>query len=341
VAACVDDLAIASKNPQGIIDDFERRYKFKLKGTGPIKNHLGMVFFRDEDGVLCASAKSYVDRLEVNYERMFGSKPAKNMHSPLEKGDRPELDTTDLCELDDIVKYQSLIGMMQWSISIGRMDIQVAVMGLSSYRQQPRKGHLERAKRIAGYLCKFRNATIRFRVEEPDYSDIPDTMYDWSKSVYDNPREEIPKDAPEPLGKYVTQTTFKDANLCHNIVNGKAVTGVLHFFNQTPVDSYAKLQATVETATYGSEFSSARTAAEQMVGHRMLLRYLGVPVRDQMFLFGDNKSVVTSSTAPQSTLSKRHQALSYHYVRALIASGALKFTHVPGENNPADILTKH
>ena len=107
------------------------------------------------------------------------------------------------------------------------------------------------------------------------------------------------------------------------------------------MDSYAKLQAAVETATYGSEFSSARTAAEQMVGHRMLLRYLGAPARDQMCLFGDNKSVVASSAAPQSTLSKRHQALSYHYVRALIASGVLKFTHIPGENNPADILTKH
>jgi hypothetical protein len=54
--------------------------------------------------------------------------------------------------------------------------------------------------------------------------------------------------------------TYVDANLYHDMLTGKAVTGILHFLNQTPFDWFTKKQATVETATFGSENSAARTA---------------------------------------------------------------------------------
>jgi len=58
-------------------------------------------------------------------------------------------------------------------------------------------------------------------------------------------------------------------------------------------------------------------------------------------MFGDNESVVKNSTVPHSQLKKRHLALSYHRVREAIASGIIVFHHIRGENNPADILSKH
>ena len=45
-----------------------------------------------------------------------------------------------------------------------------------------------------------------------------------------------------------------DANLNQCLATGKSLTGCLHFVNKTPVDWYSRKQATVETATYGSEF---------------------------------------------------------------------------------------
>ena len=68
--------------------------------------------------------------------------------SPLQKGDHPELETTAFLDDEGIEIYQSLIGTMQWAISIGRWDIQCAVMSLSSYRVQPQVGHLEHTKRV-------------------------------------------------------------------------------------------------------------------------------------------------------------------------------------------------
>jgi hypothetical protein len=189
------------------------------------------------------------------------------------KGDHPELDTSKELDQEGTVKYQSMIGALQWLISLGRFDIAAAVMTMSRFRAAPRVGHLNRLKRIYGYIKKFPHAAIRVRTQVPDYSDLPDQEYDWSYSVYGKVEELLPQDAPEPLGKDVVLTTYVDANLYHDLVTGRSVTGILHMLNATPVDWYSKRQATVETATYGSEFVAARIATDQVIDIRTSLRY--------------------------------------------------------------------
>jgi hypothetical protein len=341
IAVYVDDLAIASKDPASIIRTLTDDHQFKLKGTGPIEFHLGCDFFRDEEGVLCFAPLKYIDKMIDSYERMFGSKPKTNkITSPLVKGDHPEIDVSAFLDDKGILQYQSLIGQLQWAISLGRFDITVAIMTMSSFRAAPRKGHLERVQRICGYLSKMKHSAIRIRTDEPDYSDIPLIEYDWEFSVYAGAKEELPKDAPEPLGKPVVTTTYVDANLYHCMLTGKSVTGVLHLFNKTPVDWYGKKQGSAETATYGTEYVAARTGTEQIIDHRLTLRYLGVPVKES-FMFGDNESVVNSSNVPAGKLHKRHIALSWHRVRETIAAKTLRFIHIPGAINPADMLSKH
>ena len=58
-------------------------------------------------------------------------------------------------------------------------------------------------------------------------------------------------------------------------------------------------------------------------------------------MFGDNRSVVTSSTIPNSTISKRHHLASYHQVREAIAAKYISFHWKDGKSNPTDILSKH
>ena len=107
------------------------------------------------------------------------------------------------------------------------------------------------------------------------------------------------------------------------------------------IEWYCKKQPTVEAATYGSEFVAAKIATQQAIAARLTFRYLGVDVQGPTYLFGDNGSVVTSSTQPHSPLKKRHHALAYHFVREAVAVKIISFHHIPGERNPADILTKH
>jgi hypothetical protein len=130
------------------------------------------------------------------------------------------------------------------------------------------------------------------------------------------------KDAPKPLGKHVTLSHYVDANL-------------------TPLDWYSKKQAMVETATYGYEFIAASICVEQIIDLHSTLRYLGVLVREKYYMFGDNNLVVDSSMELHAKLHMRPTMLSVHRVREAIVSGIVGFYFIPGELNPADILSKH
>jgi hypothetical protein len=101
---------------------------------------------------------------------------------------------------------------------------------------------------------------IRVKVDEPDFSELPNQEFDWCHTVYGKVKEFVPRDMPKALGKAVTIVTYTDANLYHDMITGRSVTGILHLCNQTLVDWYSRRQATVETATFGSEFISARIA---------------------------------------------------------------------------------
>jgi hypothetical protein len=242
------------------------------------------------------------------YETVFGNKP-KKYKTPLEPGEHPELDTSPLETEENTRIYLTLIGQLQWLVSLGRFDIASAVATLSSFRIAPRIGHYERTKRVYGYLSNTKHGAIRFRTGEPDYSNIPKQTFDWTRTVYGKFLEQTPTKAPPPLGKYVQTTTYVDANLMHCQVTGKSLTK----------------QATVESATYGSEFVAARVAVDQIIDIRNTLRYLGVPIQSVSYLFGDNNSVVVNSTFPTSMIAKRHHLLSYHRVREAIAAGYIAF----------------
>ena len=183
VGVYVDNLAMALQDPETFIDRMTNVYKFKLKGTGQLEFHLGCDFYTDKTGMLCMSPTKYINRMVEAYERMFGQKPKTNYSSPLEKGDHPECDTTELLDAEGVTQYQSLVGQLQWAISLGRLDIATAVMTMSSFRSCPRIGHLDRAKRIWGYLLKMKHAAICFRTGLPDYSDVTIPAYSWADSV--------------------------------------------------------------------------------------------------------------------------------------------------------------
>ena len=211
-------------------------------------------------------------------------------------------------------KYLTMVGQLQWLVTLVRFDIHAQVATMSRFRAAPRQGHMDRLKRIYSYAIRTEDYAIRFRTEQPDYSFLPDQDFDWTYSVYGNVHEILPDDMPDPLGKAVTTTTTMDANLNHCLATGKSLTGCLHFVNKTPVDWYSKKQATVETA---------------------------IPITTKSFLFGDNRSVVTSATLPHSTLTKRHNILAFHRAREAIAAKLIAFYWIQSAYNLSDMLSKH
>ena len=110
-----------------------QKYRFKLKGTGPITFHLGM------DGTLCTIPRKCIEHdIDPNHEcNIFRESPKQVVMSSQENGDHPE----DLLYDEGSKNYQSRIGAIQRAISKGSFDVATAVMNISGYRVAPRKGH--------------------------------------------------------------------------------------------------------------------------------------------------------------------------------------------------------
>ena len=79
-----------------------------------------------------------------NFEKNHGYLP-KEKATPLVKNDHPEMDDTKELGPKDLQLYQSMIGKLQWLVTLGRFNIHAAVTTLSCFLSTPRVGHLERA----------------------------------------------------------------------------------------------------------------------------------------------------------------------------------------------------
>ena len=346
VAVYVADLLYAGKDPRKFWDSVQS-LGYKLKGVDKPEYHLGATFERVVDPEQCMTwgPKRFIEKMLDQYEHMFGEKvkSGRRIHAPLEPSDHPELDTSEFCVEKDKAKYMSMIGSLQWAVSLGRLDIACATMTMSRFRIQPRVGHLDRLKRIYSYLKRFKNSSIKFNVELPDYGfyDHQWMQPDWKHFYGDG--TECYNDVKLPIakGNPIIMTTYVDANLLHDYVTGRSCTGVIHLFNKTVIEWSSKLQNNVETATYGSEFTAMRTAVDHIIDLRYTARSLGIPIIGSTYLFGDNLSSIISSTKSDGRLAKRWNILSFHRVREAVAHGIVKPFHIDGKQNPADVLSKH
>jgi hypothetical protein len=64
----------------------------------------------------------------------------------------PSTDLSDILDPECSSFYQHLIGVMRWMVELERIDIATEVSMLSSFLACPRKGHLENALHVMGYL---------------------------------------------------------------------------------------------------------------------------------------------------------------------------------------------
>ena len=157
LATYVDDLCIATQDPGKIIQTIKEDYKLKVKGDGPLNHPFSADYTRDKDKTLVCQPKKYIDRLIESYHSMFKQDPPKNMRTPLDKNDNPKLDDTELLTGESIQHYLTMIGQLQWLVTLGRFDIHAQSTTMSRIRTAPGKGHLERLKRVYGYVLKTKH----------------------------------------------------------------------------------------------------------------------------------------------------------------------------------------
>ena len=72
--------------------------------------------------------------------------------TPFTSGHRPETDTNRELTDDKATYFMSLIGILRWSVELGRIDIDTKVSKLFSFLATPREDHLDQALHIFTYL---------------------------------------------------------------------------------------------------------------------------------------------------------------------------------------------
>ena len=188
-------------------------------------------------------------------------------------------------------------------------------------------------------MCKRERCKNVFEDEKIEWKSDKCKTVDWD-DFYQDAKEDLQPNEPEPRGKSVQINCFVDADHAGNKVTRRSHSGILIYLNSAPIDWYSKRQNTVESSSFGSEFIALRIATEKLEALRYKLRMMGIPIDGPANVFCDNDSVVKSSSTPESTLKKKHLSICYHKCRESQASGAVRVAWEQGTTNLADLLTK-
>ena len=336
----VDDFMICSKSAKNIMDCIEGMYT--VKGIGPPKYYLGNDYKKDKKGRWCIGCKKYLKEAIKRVEGIYGN--LKKERIPSKAGDHPELDTSELLDDKEHQKYQMLIGILVWVVTIGRVDIAHVTSSLSRFTSAPRKGHLSRLLLVFGYLKRRPNRRIIVDSRDPIYRGGENSISkDYMKeleSMYPDAREELDSELPKSMVDEMKITVFVDSDHAHDKISRRSITGIVIFVGRTPVFYSSKRQGAIECSTYSAEFVAMKTAVEELTSLRYMLRCLGVKVTYASLVCGDNLGVIQNATVSESLLKKKHVAISYHKVRETAAAGIAHPIKTPGANNYADVLTK-
>ncbi len=146
----VDDVLILSHQPNVVMDAIAQRVTLKPGSVKPPDSYLGADVFQVtiHDGnqdipmkkVWAMSATEYIKQAIQEVERELSLQNAyllKCIETPLSSNYRPELDFSPELEGSQVNYYQGLIGVLQWIVELGRINIIVPVSLLSRYMVSP------------------------------------------------------------------------------------------------------------------------------------------------------------------------------------------------------------
>jgi hypothetical protein len=253
---------------------------------------------------------------------------------------KPKLDGSPELDAEKANFYQSQVGVLQWIIEMGRLDITMEVSMLAAHMAAPREGHLRVVYQVFAYLKNKQNARL---IYDPTYPRINRSQFKSDQSwatFYGDVKGAIPPNAPVPRGRSVILRLFVDSDHAGNMVTRRSRTGLVQLISNAIVNWFSKKQGSVESSTFGSKFVALNTVMEANRGLRYKLRMMGVLIDGDTLVFCDNQSVVPNATRPESLLKKKSNAIAYHAVREAVAMKEIMICHVPTDDNVAEIMTK-
>ena len=244
----------------------------------PLDRYIGAninkVQLEDVISVWCRTCVEYLSG-DINnvYYMLEGNKEALksfwDVHCPYPSSYRPALDVTNELYADFTNRFQKTIGVLRWSIEIGRIYIMTEVSCLSQILCSPREGHLNAVCEFFRYLQKNPSKNPGKIAFDPDFvptyeqvfEGIPRELEVWN-NFYSYADKSFLRNKMEPLGEPLIFRVYVDANHAGSLLKWRSQYGILIYVNNALIKFYSKIQNRVESSSFGSDFVSLRIDTE-------------------------------------------------------------------------------
>jgi len=159
-----DSLIIQHKDPLAVMRELEGH--FQMKGVGAPRHCLGGDVheldpqWHIQELTHSFSAETYIQNCIPKMLKLYGIDQFKTSTIPMDPEYHPELDKSPLMDADGVSKHRSVIGSLNWILTLGRFDIAYSLNTMNRHCMAPRVGHWEAMKKIFGYLKKFQKGQI-------------------------------------------------------------------------------------------------------------------------------------------------------------------------------------
>nr|GEU81479.1 zinc finger, CCHC-type [Tanacetum cinerariifolium] len=204
----------------------------------------------------------------------------------------------------DTTYYRSLIGSLRYLLHT-RPDLSYSLGLLSRFMQGPKEHPLKAVKQVIRYIKGTKEHGIIYKKEG---------------------------------GCKITG--YSDSSYGINTDQGKGTTGIVFYFEESPITWCTQKQPTVALSSCESEFMAATAATCQALWLKRILSELTGCEEKRITLKVDNVSAIALVRNPVFHGRSKHIDIRYHFIRECVENGHINVEHVSGELQRADNLTK-
>jgi hypothetical protein len=312
----VDDMLIVGDLESVLQAKTQIMAKWKCKDLGEARIFVGFQIIRNRnDRSLQIHQSLYTSKLL----QRFGMQNANSVSQPFptgtvllqnnlaeveeEKGN-PEYQKVDL---DETEAYRQLVGSLLYLSNCTRFDLSYPIGQLARFMQTPRVLHLRLAKQVLRYLCGSVTAGILYTADH-----LSDNLYTYYSDA--------------TWGSESDRVSFQ--GWCATRAGGAVLWT-------------AKRQKSVALSSMEAEFMAASEASKEVAWLEKLNVDLNENNSKIPTLYCDNQGAVELIHNTKFHNRAKHIDIRYHHVRDdMVQKEKLEVVHIPGADQPADILTK-
>ena len=204
---------------------------------------------------------------------------------------------------EEATRFRAIAARLNY-MTHDRPDIAVAAMRLCSRMAEPTRDDWAAMMRVGRYLIGLPRVCYR---------------YGWQ-----SPQSGI--------------EVFSDSDWAGDRATRRSTSGGAIYHGNHLIRAWAKKQAVISLSSAEAELYAACKAASEALGTQAYLRDLGAEAGVQMHM---DSSSALSLTSRAGLGKAKHIDIQWLWIQEAVEQGRIRCQKVPGDSNPADLLTKH